>query len=404
MKKILNRKKNTNKNAASRVRPLPVIAIVSLVSMSYLAGANHDRWVSYADTLFGVPRSSETLDLSSVQGTYQYLKANYDGEINDQALVEGANRGMVQAVGDVHTTYLSSDEAKSFNDSLEGKVGAGIGIVIGLRNDRVTVTRVLEDNPAITAGIKQGDIIDAVNGESTKGWQPEMASSKILGDPDTTVKLTILRGEESIDFAIVRKVINNPSVNSEVRDGIGIMTISRFDAETGALVRKAAEEFRRQSIKGIIVDVRSDGGGYLDAAVDTASVWLEDELIVTQKQRGQVTSSLRASKNPVLQGLPTVVLVNGGTASASEILAAALRDHAGAKIVGERTYGKGSVQQLIDLGWDGSLLKVTVGRWYTSDNQNFDGKGITPTVTVELNDEDANAGRDPQLDAALQQF
>ena len=285
--------------------------------------------------------------------------------------------------------------------NLEGNVGAGIGVIIGLRNDVVTVTKVLADNPAAAAGVKQGDVIMSVNDESSEGWDPEKASSKILGEADTSVKIEVLRDGRPQTLSITRQVINNPSVTGEIEDGVGIMTISRFDSQTGALAKKVATDFKQKAIRGVIVDVRSDGGGYLDASVDVADIWLKNKLVVTQKTGGKVTDSQKTSAEPILEGLKTIVLVNGGTASASEILAAALRDNGAATLLGEKTYGKGSVQSLIDLGSTGDLLKVTVAHWYTPKNKNISGKGLIPDQIIELTDDDANSGKDPQLDAAL---
>lgn len=394
------------KKEGTNIRNTPLYTTIAVVivalGIGFALGVYKDRWIGYVGSLVGVPRSTETINLSSVQETYQYLKANFDGDLDTQALIDGANKGLVEAAGDIHTSYLPKDEADEFSKGLEGDVGAGIGVVIGLRSDRVTVTKVLEDNAAAAAGIKQGDVIVSVNDDATDGWDSETASSKIRGEEGTSVKLQVLRDETLLPFTITRQVINNPSVSGEVRDGVGIMTISRFDSQTGALARKVGEDFKKQGVKGVIVDIRGDGGGYLNAAVDVAGLWLSDKLVVSQKQQGQVISQEKTSLgSTILSGTKTIVLVNGGTASASEILAAALRDHGAATLLGETTYGKGSVQQLVSIGTSGALLKVTVAHWYTPDDQNVDKKGLTPDRTVKLTDDDANAGRDPQLNAAI---
>lgn len=355
------------------------------------------------DPLSGIERSNETLDLSSVQKTYQYLQANFDGDIDQQALIDGANRGLVDAAGDVHTEYMNASEARQFEKDLSGDVGAGIGAEIGVRSDQPTIIRLLEGNPAKESGLKAGDTITQVNDESVVGEPADKVATMIRGEAGTTVKLVIIRAGEDIEYSITREKINNPSVSSEVKNKIGIIKISRFDGQTGSLARKAAEDLVRQNVTGIIVDIRSDGGGYLSAAVDVAGLWLNKKVVVTQKQRGAVIDTQTTSSDAPLEAMKTVVLVNGGTASASEILASSLRDYGAATLIGEKTFGKGSVQQIINLD-DSALLKITVAHWYTPKDKNLDENGLIPDQVVSLSDEDVNAGRDPQLDAALRAF
>lgn len=181
------------------------------------------------------------------------------------------------------------------------------------------------------------------------------------------------------------------------------MTISRFDAQTGNLATKAAQEFKSKGVKGVIVDLRDNGGGYLDAAQAVAGLWLDHKLVVTEKTNGQVVDSIMSGSTPILAGLKTVVLVNGGSASASEILSGALQDYGVATLVGEKTFGKGTVQKVISLP-DGRILKVTVARWYTPKGKNITAQGIEPNQKVSISAADSNAGRDPQLDAAMGLF
>ena len=389
----------TTKRQLSKTSLFFIGAFIALVS--FVAGTRYLEWQAFIGNVLGVGGSAQTLNLGSVQSTYNQLRAKYDGKLDPQALIDGANRGMVQAVGDEHTVFLDAKEAEEFKKELAGDVGAGIGAQIGVRNGQPTVTRVLPDNPAIKAGVRDGDVVVAVNDESADGWTADKAASHIRGKAGTTVKLAVRRGNELKTFTVTRAEINNPSVLGEVKNGVGIMTITRFDSDTGRLARQAAESFKRQNVKGVVVDIRSDGGGYLDAAVDTAGLWLAKKLVVVQKHDGKVTERLHTKDNTVLHGVTTIVLVNGGTASASEIFAAALRDHGAAQIVGEQTYGKGSVQEVVPLGWSGALLKVTVARWYTARDANIDGKGLKPDQEVKLTTKDVDAGRDPQIDVAL---
>lgn len=376
-----------------------IVGGVVLLAGGFALGTRASMIEARLAPLFGYNRSAETIDLSSVQRTYQYLVANFDGSLDSQKLIEGANHGLVAAAGDKYTMYLTSEEAKEFGNDLSGNVGAGIGAQIEERNDRITLGRILPDNPADAGGLKQGDIVESVNDQPTTGWDVDKAVAAIKGDVGTSVKLVIKRGDETLPFTLTRAIINNPSVLSAVQDGIGIMTISRFDDQTGALAEKAAQNFKRDNVRGVIIDIRSDGGGYIDAAVDVASIWLKNKTVVTQRINGKIVDTRTTGSTPTLEGLKTYILVNGGSASASEILASSLRDHHAAQLIGEKTFGKGSVQQVLDVG-GGAQLKVTVAKWYTPDNLNVSGKGLAPDVAVALTQADIDTGRDPQLDAA----
>jgi len=376
-----------------------VVAFILVAGLGYVGGVFHAQIIAAFGPMFGLKTSTATIDLSSVQTTYQQLRANFDGDLDEQALIDGANSGLVEAAGDKYTQFFNAKDSESFNDELSGVVGGGVGLELSLRNDRITVVRAIDGNPGAKAGILAGDIVTAVNGESTEGWTVDDAVKKIRGEAGTTVKLAISRGEENKDFTVTRAEISNPSVYSTVQDGIGILTISRFDAETGRLARDAAESLKSQGVKGVVLDLRSNGGGYLTAAQDVAGIWLDKKIVVTEKTNGKVTDELYSASNPVFKNMPTTVLVNSGTASASEIVAGALLDYKVATLVGETTFGKGSVQQLIPLP-RGAELKVTIARWYTPNGKNISETGIEPTKAVERTSDDVNAGRDPQLDAA----
>jgi len=247
------------------------------------------------------------------------------------------------------------------------------------------------------------DVILKVNDQSTSGWSVEQAVGQIKGEEGTTVKLTILRGSETKDYSITRATIDVPSVESSVTDGVGIIKISRFDNETGNLARLAAQDFKTQGVKSVILDLRNNGGGYVNAASDVAGLWLDGKVVVTERNGSVIRETLRTGNNALLAGIPTVVLVNGSTASASEIVAGALQDYSVAKIVGDKTFGKGSVQELIPLN-DGAELKVTIARWYTPNGRNISSGGITPDVVVSVSQNDIDAGADPQFNAAKKQL
>lgn len=389
-----------NKGRKSRQRKVSqgvfLASLVLAIIVSFAAGTRSEEIYQIAAPIFGIKVAKQPLDTEVMKEAYRQLAANYDGDLDANKLSDGAARGMVKAVGDDYTTFLDKEEAAEFNKSLNGEV-SGIGAEIGVRNLQPTVLRVLDDSPAKKAGLKTGDIFMAVNGTSVAGETASGVADKVTGEAGTTVKLTMRRGSESLDFSITRAQISDPSVRWSVSDDVGILTISRFDDNTGSLARKAAKEFIDKGVKSVIVDLRNNGGGYLTAAQEVASLWLDNgKTVVTEKSRGQVTETVKASGNPTLKGKKTVVLVNGSSASASEIVAGALKDYQVATLVGEKTFGKGTVQKVINLS-DDRILKVTVARWYTPQDRNITKEGIQPNQTVKMSSDDNNAGRDPQM-------
>lgn len=380
------------------VSPATFMAGLAIMGVAgFILGTRSDQIVGL---LHGVSISSDTLDLSSVQKTFQALKANFDGKIDTAALIDGASRGMVAAAGDRYTVFMDKTEADEFNKELSGEV-SGIGAEIGMRSNQPTIVRVLTDSPAEKAGLKAGDTIVKVNDESTQDATNDQVAAKIRGDAGTSVKLTVLRGTETKEFTITRAKLNNPSVRWEVKDNVGIITMTRFDTDTAELARTAAKEFKAQNVKAVVLDLRDNGGGYLDAAKGVASLWLKDKTIVTEKRGDAVTGTEKSIGDSLLAGVKTVVLVNGGSASASEIVSGALQDYKVATLIGEKTFGKGSVQQIINLA-DGRVLKVTIAKWYTPNGKNITKEGITPDKSVEMTSADINAGKDPQMDAAME--
>lgn len=348
----------------------------------------------------GTPSS---LDFSSVQQVYDQLRQKYDGKLDVQKLIDGAKKGMVAATGDPYTVYFTKDEAKQFFSDLNGKF-SGIGAELDKKSDQLIVVSTLDDSPARKAGLQAGDAIAKVNDEDTSGWSVDQAVSKIRGDKGTTVKLTIVRDSKQQEFSIVRDEITTPSVTwNEDTDSIGYMRIASFADDTASLTQKAAQEFKDKGVKAVVLDLRGDGGGYLTAAQAVASLWLPEGKTIVQERTdtGVVQQTLKASGNALLSGLPTTVLVDGGSASASEIVSGALHDNGVAKLVGVKTFGKGSVQDIVDLP-GGAELKVTIAKWYTPNGKNINKEGIQPDVNVPVSDDDLKNGRDPQKDKAFE--
>lgn len=346
------------------------------------------------------PRDDASLDTSSLQKTYEILQQKYDGVLNTQNLIEGANRGLVEAAGDAYTAYFDAEEAKQFNSDLSGTF-EGIGAELDKKEEQIVIVAPLEDSPAKKAGIKAGDVIVAVDGQDVSGWTIEKAVSKIRGKGGTTVILSIVRGDVSAqDIKITRATIDAPSVKSRIENGVGIITITRFGDDTATLARKVALDFQQKDVTSVVLDVRGNGGGYLQAAQDVASLWLKKDDVIVEERRGkEVIEQLRATGDAPLEGSKTVVLIDKGSASASEIVAGALRDNNAATLVGEKSFGKGSVQTLVDLS-GGAKLKVTIAKWYTPKGKNISKHGITPDTNVLYGD--STRENDAQLNKALE--
>lgn len=379
-----------------------LLVAVLLLGAGFVAGMYADKLYAAIAPVFGLKVSADSIDLSSVQQTYRKLKAEYDGKLDDTKLIDGANRGLAAATGDPYTTYMDKQETEQFDRSLNGEV-SGIGVEIASRGNHPTVVRVVDDSPAAKAGLRAGDIFRSINGQSVEGQNSEVVASKVRGEAGTTVKLVMQREESTEEYTIIRAKVSDASVRSQIRDGVGILTITRFDDQTGRLARQAAEQFVQQGVRAVVLDLRDNGGGYVTAAREVASLWLENKVVVVEKSGDVVRDTVHSSGQALLKGMKTIVLVNGNSASASEIVAGALHDHKVATLLGEKTFGKGTVQQLFNLP-DGRKLKITVARWYTPSGRNISQGGIAPDTEVKMSTDDRNAGRDPQLDSALQKF
>lgn len=384
----------------ARTVPLTHVIFIAIFIglIGFVSGTRSDELVARFDG----KTSPSALDFSSLNDVYGVLRSKYDGKLDSQTLIDGAKRGLVEATGDPYTTYFTAKEAEQFEADLEGSF-EGVGAELGKRNDQLVIISTLDDSPAKKAGLLANDVIVKVNDVDATTWSVEEAVSKIRGEKGTSVKLTVFRGDGVKDFSITRDAITNPSVKSEVTpDGIGILRISRFgETDTVQLSRQAAEQFKAANVKGVIVDLRGNGGGYLSAARDISSLWLEDKTVVTERQNGVVIDTLRSDNNAPLRGIKTIVLVDGGSASASEIVAGALADNGAATLVGEKTFGKGSVQVIEDVT-SGGKLKITIAKWYTPNGKNINKEGIKPSIEVKLSADDINANRDPQKEKALE--
>ncbi len=330
------------------------------------------------------------------------LKSSFDGELNDEKQAEGALRGFVASLGDPYTVYLDAEEAKELSDDLAGQL-SGIGVEVGLKNDRLTVISPIDETPAAKAGIRSGDVIAVIDGQNSAELSLDEAVKKIRGEKGTKVVLTIVReGEDPKELAITRDQIQVSSVKYEVKDGgVGYIRVRRFGDDTDTAIRNAAADFAKQGVRKIVLDLRDNPGGYLNSAVSVTSEFLANGVVVEERGRHMEPKQLVANPGGNLTDAKLVILINEGSASASEITAGALKDHGRAVLVGEKTYGKGSVQEVKALS-NGAQLKVTVANWFTPNGVNISKEGIKPDIEVKYSKEDSDAGRDSQLEKALE--
>lgn len=379
------------------------IVLVLVAVSSFVLGARGSEMVTMLSTPQQNQNLPEDLNYAELDAVYDTLRSKYAGKLTAEELLDGAKSGLVKATGDPYSEYFTQAEAEEFFSGLSGDF-SGIGAELTMREDNITVLSTLEGTPAGRSGLRSGDVVIEVNGQSTQDWSITKAVSEIRGKKGTTVKLRVLRGGDLQTFKITRADISVPSVKSEkIASNIGLITITRFsDEDTVELAREAARKFKNQGVDGIVLDLRGNGGGYVQAAQGVAGIWLEDgKVIVEEKADGETIETIRAEGQPILNGVPTAVLINEASASASEIVAGALRDYDQATLVGQTSFGKGSVQQIVDVS-GGGKLKVTVAKWFTPNGDNISEEGITPEVEVELSEEDINADRDPQRARAVE--
>ncbi len=341
------------------------------------------------------------LSFSGIDQLYEDLKISFDGQLDKQKLEDGMKKGLVEAAGDQYTEYFTAEESREFNEALSGSF-EGIGAELSKEGDAIIVVAPIAGFPAERAGLKAKDIISKINGNSAYDISVTEAVKQIRGPKGTQVKLDIIRDGKPLSFEITREQITTPSVKWEVTpENIGVMTISRFSEDTPELAQQAATEFKTKNVRGVVLDLRGNPGGLLDASVNLSSLWLsDDKTILEEKRDNKLIKTYRAKGDATLLGVPTVVLVDNGSASASEITAGALKDNKVATIIGVKTYGKGSVQEIRELK-DGGSLKVTIARWFTPSGRNIDKEGIEPDQKVEISDADVAAKRDTQKDAAI---
>ncbi|MFA5753907.1 MAG: S41 family peptidase, partial [Patescibacteria group bacterium] len=326
-----------------------------------------ERLIAYSPEAKNLILSQEGsgLDFNLYWEVWDNIKGSYvdKNKLDDQKMLYGSLRGLAQSTEDPYTAFMDPQESEEFLDDLAGKF-EGIGVEIGLRDDIPTVIAPLDGMPGQKAGLLAGDKIYAVDNVSALGLSVDEVVKKIRGPKDTKVTITIIRGKEKPrDVVVTRSLIIVKSVKTEMRsDGIFVIRVSNFNDDTEEAFNEAINTILVKNPKGIILDLRNNPGGYLETSVNMASEWIEEGMIVAEQLNDNKRNEYPASGHARLGSFPTVVLINGGSASASEILAGALRDYKKATLVGETTYGKGSVQTIRGLS-DGSSLKITIAKW-----------------------------------------
>ena len=386
-----------------------VLAALGLLGSGFLLGFEVGRevpnntFVHVSEVKNINPPGSVAADFGIFWQAWSIIRDQYlhDPDVSAQAKVYGAVEGLVHALGDPNSAFFNPSDNKRFQEDIQGNFG-GIGAELGIRDSRLVIVAPLKDTPAMRAGLKAGDYIVLINGSSTERITIEEAVRTIRGPEGTPVTLAIYRDDfdEPRDFTITRARIAVPTLDFEMRDTIAYVQLYSFNENSNSLFHNAIQEASNRGARGLILDLRNNPGGYLSVAIDLAGWFLpRGTIVVSEESRTQADEVFRAGGNEALKDMPVVVLVNGGSASASEILAGTLRDNRNTLLIGEQTFGKGTVQQLEPLP-DGASLKITIAHWVLPSGAIIEGEGLAPDIVVESTDED----RDPQLERALEEI
>ncbi|MBU2219455.1 S41 family peptidase [Patescibacteria group bacterium] len=346
------------------------------------------------------------VDFSPFWVAWNEINSKYVSKDNldDQKRIWGAVQGMVESLGDPYTVFFPPQESKMFQENISGDF-EGVGMEIAVRKGVLMVVSPLKGTPAEKAGIKAGDKILKIDDTTTADITADQAAQLIRGQRGTQVKLTILRDDQdkSMEIIITRDVIKIPVLDTETKSGgIFVIKLYNFSGNSASAFRNALREFINSGKNKLILDLRNNPGGYLELAVENSSWFLPTGKVVVREQFANGDEELYRSKGyDIFENLPMVILINEGSASASEIMAGALQEHGIAKLVGEKTFGKGSVQELVQITPDTSL-KITIAKWLTPNGRSISDEGLEPDVEVKLTEEDFEAGRDPQMDKAME--
>lgn len=377
------------------------------VTRPFLEGQSDDDLIQcpecpYLDPSGNTPEEYQDL-FAPFWETWDIIHEEYlEQPVDDLALMRGAIDGMLNSLGDDYTFYMTPDEYKQANESMEGEY-QGIGAWVDTSGDYVEVISPMKGAPADEAGLLPKDLVIAIDGEDMTGIPGDLVLQRILGPAGTDVTLTILRGEETFDVTITRANIVVPTVESEMLEGnIAYVALLDFGGNSTEQLRKALRELLRQDPVGLVFDLRNNGGGYLNTAIQVVSEFIPEGVVMYEQYGDGKTLKYQAIPGGLATEIPMVVLVNEGTASASEITAGAIQDYNRAPLIGVTTFGKGLVQSWIALEDDAGAVRVTIAQWLTPDGRQIGNEGLKPEYEVEMTEEDYAAGNDPQLDKALE--
>ena len=356
----------------------------------------------YVDPSGSTPEEYEEL-FAPFWETWEIVHKEYvDQPVNDRELMQGAIEGMLNALGDRHTSYMSPEEFEQANESLEGEY-EGIGAWVDITGDYVEIISPMRGSPAAEAGLQPNDKVIGVNGEDVTGVPGDLVLNQILGPAGTDVTLTIERNSETFTVTITRRNIVVPTVESEMlEDNVAYVALYTYGENTTEQLQQSLNELLEQDPDGLILDLRDNGGGYLNTAIQVVSEFIGNGVVMYEQYGDGETYNYEAIPGGLATEIPLVVLVNGGTASASEITAGAIQDKQRAPLVGTTTYGKGSVQTWIELEDNAGGVRVTIARWLTPDGRQISGEGLEPEYVVEMTAENFEQGLDPQLDKAIE--
>lgn len=345
---------------------------------------------------------------SKLQGYREIIDKYYLGEINEEKLEEGAIKGYIEGLGDPYTEFITKEEMNDYlEDTMGNFVGIGIYMIKNTSQDRIQVLSTIKNSPAEEVGIKAGDLILTVDGVNYSADDMTTASNNIKGEEGTTVKVEVLRGNQTLTFEITRKKVKVNQVEGKVlTDNIGYIEFTSFDETTAIDFKAKYEELKKQGINSLIIDLRNNGGGIVDEALDIADYMTDKDSVLLYEVDKNGKETVKKSENDPIINLPIIILTNENTASASEILAGALKDLGKAKIVGTTTFGKGVIQQILQLS-DGSGLKVTIEEYQTPNRNKINKIGIEPDEKVKLPEDlenvfDIEESKDTQLQKAIE--
>lgn len=334
------------------------------------------------------------------------LEQYVDQPVDQEKMIEGSIEGMLWSLGDEHTSYMTQDEFTQANMDLDGSY-EGIGAYVDTGGEYLTIINPMPDSPAEEAGLQPKDAIIAIDGEDMTGIEPSIVIQSVLGPAGSKVVLTILREgmEEPFDVEITRREIIVPSVEHEMlEDNIAYLRLYDFGDKTTRDLRKALRELLKEDPAGLILDLRGNTGGYLSTSIEVASEFIDEGTILIERFGDGTEQRYDAQGGGLATDIPLVVLINGGSASASEIVAGAIQDYGRGLLIGETSYGKGSVQNWVPLSNDQGAVRVTIARWFTPENRQIHQQGLEPDIPIELTEEDFENELDPQLDRAVEEL